>query len=171
VHRIGRTARAGASGIAISFCDGEERAYLVDIERLTRQRIPRVEEHPFRSGARGGGGGAAHGSPAQAQRQHPHPQRQPHQRPLQTSPALQQRPARQQAARQPHPAHAQPSVWPPGARPDRAAPSPPSQPSPRPGGPPPQRPAAPASPRPAGPRDDSVAKFLAEHRPRRPSRR
>ena len=32
VHRIGRTARAGADGIAISFCDGEERAYLRDIE-------------------------------------------------------------------------------------------------------------------------------------------
>ena len=40
VHRIGRTARAGAEGIAISFCDGEERAYLKDIERLTRQAIP-----------------------------------------------------------------------------------------------------------------------------------
>lgn len=39
VHRIGRTARAGAEGIAISFCDGEERAYLRDIERLTRQQI------------------------------------------------------------------------------------------------------------------------------------
>jgi ATP-dependent RNA helicase RhlE len=40
VHRIGRTARAGADGIAISFCDREERAYLRDIERLTRQRVP-----------------------------------------------------------------------------------------------------------------------------------
>ncbi len=39
VHRIGRTARAGESGIAISFCDGEERAYLRDIEHLIRQRI------------------------------------------------------------------------------------------------------------------------------------
>jgi ATP-dependent RNA helicase RhlE len=43
VHRIGRTARAGAEGIAISFCDGEERAYLRDIERLTRQKIPAVD--------------------------------------------------------------------------------------------------------------------------------
>ena len=40
VHRIGRTARAGATGRAISFCDGEERAFLRDIERLTRQSIP-----------------------------------------------------------------------------------------------------------------------------------
>ena len=39
VHRIGRTARAGAEGIAISFCDAEERDYLRDIERLTRQSI------------------------------------------------------------------------------------------------------------------------------------
>lgn len=40
VHRIGRTARAGAAGIAISFCNGEERAYLRDIEKLTRMSIP-----------------------------------------------------------------------------------------------------------------------------------
>ncbi len=39
VHRIGRTARAGADGMAISFCDGEERAYLRDIERLTRIKL------------------------------------------------------------------------------------------------------------------------------------
>lgn len=43
VHRIGRTARAGAEGIAISFCDGEERAYLRDIEKLTRQQIPSTD--------------------------------------------------------------------------------------------------------------------------------
>ncbi len=49
VHRIGRTARAGASGIAFSFCEDEERAYLVDIERLTKNHIPRVDEHPHRS--------------------------------------------------------------------------------------------------------------------------
>ncbi len=40
VHRIGRTARAGAEGIAISLCDGEERALLRGIERLIRQTIP-----------------------------------------------------------------------------------------------------------------------------------
>ncbi|MFT3823447.1 MAG: DEAD/DEAH box helicase [Chitinophagaceae bacterium] len=47
VHRIGRTGRAGASGIALSFCDGEERAYLRDIQKLTAQKIPVVDEHPF----------------------------------------------------------------------------------------------------------------------------
>jgi superfamily II DNA/RNA helicase len=40
VHRIGRTARAGAGGIAISLCDGEERAFLRDIEKLIRISIP-----------------------------------------------------------------------------------------------------------------------------------
>jgi ATP-dependent RNA helicase RhlE len=43
VHRIGRTARAGADGTAISFCDGEERAYLRDIEKLIRMSIPATE--------------------------------------------------------------------------------------------------------------------------------
>jgi ATP-dependent RNA helicase RhlE len=40
VHRIGRTARAGAEGIAISLCDAEERTFLRDIEKLIRQSIP-----------------------------------------------------------------------------------------------------------------------------------
>jgi ATP-dependent RNA helicase RhlE len=40
VHRIGRTARAGADGIAVAFCSPDERGNLRDIERTTRQRIP-----------------------------------------------------------------------------------------------------------------------------------
>ena len=40
VHRIGRTARAGAGGIAISFCDASERAFLRGIEKTIRMRIP-----------------------------------------------------------------------------------------------------------------------------------
>jgi ATP-dependent RNA helicase RhlE len=40
VHRIGRTARAGAEGTAISFCDAEETAYLRDIEKAIRQAVP-----------------------------------------------------------------------------------------------------------------------------------
>jgi len=47
VHRIGRTARAGASGVALSFCDAEERSALRDIERLTRVPVKVVENHPF----------------------------------------------------------------------------------------------------------------------------
>ncbi|WP_018611090.1 DEAD/DEAH box helicase [Segetibacter koreensis] len=49
VHRIGRTGRAGASGIALSFCDAEERAYLKDINKLTAQSVPVVEDHPYHS--------------------------------------------------------------------------------------------------------------------------
>ncbi|MFM8387338.1 MAG: DEAD/DEAH box helicase, partial [Planctomycetia bacterium] len=45
VHRIGRTARAGAEGVAISFCDPTERAYLRDIEREIRMRVPVHEAH------------------------------------------------------------------------------------------------------------------------------
>jgi ATP-dependent RNA helicase RhlE len=40
VHRIGRTARAGAAGVAVSFCADDERSLLRDIERVTRQKIP-----------------------------------------------------------------------------------------------------------------------------------
>jgi len=40
VHRIGRTARAGADGIAVTFCAGDERSMLREIERLTRQKLP-----------------------------------------------------------------------------------------------------------------------------------
>lgn len=52
VHRIGRTGRAGASGIAVSFCDREERPYLRDIQRLIRQDIEVVEDHPYLPGTR-----------------------------------------------------------------------------------------------------------------------
>jgi len=47
VHRIGRTARAGASGIALSFCDTEEKPYLKDIQKLIGQSVPVVTDHPF----------------------------------------------------------------------------------------------------------------------------
>lgn len=43
VHRIGRTARAGADGMAISFCDASERAFLRGIEKLIRARVPVLE--------------------------------------------------------------------------------------------------------------------------------
>ena len=47
VHRIGRTGRASASGIAISFCDMEERPYLRDIKKLINQDIPVINDHPY----------------------------------------------------------------------------------------------------------------------------
>ncbi|WP_320019464.1 DEAD/DEAH box helicase [Labilibaculum manganireducens] len=50
VHRIGRTGRASASGNAISFCDTEEKPYLKDIQKLIRQDIDVVKDHPFLPG-------------------------------------------------------------------------------------------------------------------------
>ncbi len=47
VHRIGRTARGGAAGIAISLCDGEERSILRAIERVIKASIPVHEDHPY----------------------------------------------------------------------------------------------------------------------------
>jgi ATP-dependent RNA helicase RhlE len=47
VHRIGRTGRAGASGLAISFCDAEEKAYLKDIEKLIKKSIPVNHDHAW----------------------------------------------------------------------------------------------------------------------------
>ena len=76
VHRIGRTARAGAEGIALSFCDAEEVAYLRQIEKIIQQPVPIDLEHgyhaepvarlfasgkgtaPKRGGANGGAGRA-----------------------------------------------------------------------------------------------------------------
>lgn len=47
VHRIGRCGRAGEEGISISICEPEENAYITDIEKLTRQKIEIVSDHPF----------------------------------------------------------------------------------------------------------------------------
>jgi ATP-dependent RNA helicase RhlE len=47
VHRIGRTGRAGASGIAIAFCDAEEKAYLKDIQKLIGKQISVIENFTY----------------------------------------------------------------------------------------------------------------------------
>jgi Superfamily II DNA and RNA helicases len=47
VHRIGRTGRAGLGGVALSFCDAEERPLLKDIEKLISKKLPIVEDHPY----------------------------------------------------------------------------------------------------------------------------
>lgn len=47
VHRIGRTGRAGASGIAIAFCDAEEKEYLKDINKLIGKEIPVIADHDY----------------------------------------------------------------------------------------------------------------------------
>ncbi|MBI5164196.1 MAG: DEAD/DEAH box helicase [Magnetospirillum sp.] len=63
VHRIGRTARAGADGIALSFCGADEVAYLRLIEKTIRQAIPVETEHRYHADAiaarRAGGGGGS----------------------------------------------------------------------------------------------------------------
>lgn len=51
VHRIGRTARAGADGIAISLVTGEEKSYLVNIERITKQQLKIEADQPYHSTA------------------------------------------------------------------------------------------------------------------------
>ncbi len=49
VHRIGRTARAGLEGSAVSFCSPDEKAYLKSIERLLGNPVPAVLNHDFHS--------------------------------------------------------------------------------------------------------------------------
>ncbi len=78
VHRIGRTARAGAEGLAFSFCDRSERNYLRGIQRLIRQNIPIYTDHPFAKGGTGHGttehtyrSPLAHREATQAQRKAP----------------------------------------------------------------------------------------------------
>jgi ATP-dependent RNA helicase RhlE len=53
VHRIGRTARAGLGGTAVSFCAGEEKVYLRDIQRLISKKIPVVSDKVYSTSAAG----------------------------------------------------------------------------------------------------------------------
>ncbi|HVV48491.1 MAG TPA: DEAD/DEAH box helicase [Polyangia bacterium] len=85
VHRIGRTARAGASGVALSFCAADERTALREIERLIQKPVRVVDNHPFVSnrgdsdgksgreagGDRGGAGGARGGRAGGAKARRP----------------------------------------------------------------------------------------------------
>ncbi|EXX87141.1 DEAD/DEAH box helicase [Paenibacillus darwinianus] len=76
VHRIGRTGRAGMSGTAISFCEGEEIPYLKDIEKLIGKTIPEVKDHPYpmlglAQPSKAGGASTAGGSKPAKARTHP----------------------------------------------------------------------------------------------------
>ncbi|HMA48776.1 MAG TPA: DEAD/DEAH box helicase, partial [Magnetospirillaceae bacterium] len=68
VHRIGRTARAGAEGVALSFCDMEEIAYLRAIEKVIRQTVPGDEDHAFHDAATAGQRNSPHAKPPKLQR-------------------------------------------------------------------------------------------------------
>lgn len=81
VHRIGRTARAGAGGIALSFCDSTERTYLKDIEKLIRADLTVIGDGPVgeaenpkrqrrKSGGNGGGNGSSQGGGKPWQKRH-----------------------------------------------------------------------------------------------------
>jgi superfamily II DNA/RNA helicase len=94
VHRIGRTARAGADGVAISFCDGEERAYLRDIEKLIRIAIPATD----RRGQKRSTPARTAAAPAQQPPRREQPKRQQPQR--QHAPQPQQPRAQQQSRSQ-----------------------------------------------------------------------
>ncbi len=64
VHRIGRTARAGADGISLSFCSGDELDDLISIEKLLKKKITMIAGHPYESSdaAEGKGGGKVENS-------------------------------------------------------------------------------------------------------------
>lgn len=74
VHRIGRTARAGAAGDAVSFCSAEERGLLRAIERLLRTTVPTATDHAFHSEAASRGTGAAGRAAQSASRPKAHSQ-------------------------------------------------------------------------------------------------
>ncbi len=97
VHRIGRTARAGATGQAISFCAPDERANLRDIEKLTKQAVP-VLEHPLALPTPQEGAPVTARKRPNGARQQPHRQQQ---RPQQQRPAQSRggQPARKPAPR------------------------------------------------------------------------
>ncbi|WP_438001815.1 DEAD/DEAH box helicase [Sorangium sp. So ce185] len=140
VHRIGRTARAGASGVALSFCDSEERPYLADIERLIQKRLPllsipgipwlQADPRPAHQ-AQPQGRPQAQGRPQQRPQGQGRPQAQgrPQQHPQgQGRPQAQGRPQQHGHARPQGPARPQPPARPGG----QARPQPQGQPQARP---------------------------------------
>jgi ATP-dependent RNA helicase RhlE len=123
VHRIGRTARAGESGMAISLCGGDEREYLRDIEKIIRAKIPTLDRLAPRVSKAAPDTEPEEEDRRDAPRQRSHPD--------------------QNRAQHGRPQHGQP------AHPPRPAQSRPSTPAPRPAHPP-QRPARSEAPRPSG---------------------
>ncbi|PVE22144.1 RNA helicase [Microvirga sp. KLBC 81] len=131
VHRIGRTARAGATGLAISFCNDEEKAYLKDIEKLTRLKVPVM---PLPEGLPAAPAPSEHRGEPQRGRPAPHARgHQGHGQPRSADPNAEKGPKRRRrrggkpgggqpqgghpAANQPRPAHGQKSAQ--GQRPQQ----------------------------------------------------
>jgi ATP-dependent RNA helicase RhlE len=83
VHRIGRTARAGRDGIALTFCDASERPLLRDVEKLTRKPLAIVDKHGFHAPARNpatrAGAASTGAQPPAGQRPTSHGPASPHQ--------------------------------------------------------------------------------------------
>ncbi len=100
VHRIGRTARAGADGIAISFCSADEAPFLRDIEKLIRLTIPstdrRTDQRPAHRVAshepRADGGGRNAGKARRRKQRPPYPGNKGHNRPVHGNPRPQSQP-------------------------------------------------------------------------------
>lgn len=117
VHRIGRTGRAGLAGTAISFCDGAQTSYLIDIEELTGRRIEEVEAHPFpmtgeqpteaepkpaQRGRSGGGNGGRNGGERRPRKDAPRSeQKKPPQQQKKQGESRPQQPREQTAAQKP----------------------------------------------------------------------
>ncbi len=163
VHRIGRTARAGATGLAISFCNDEEKAYLKDIEKLTRLKVP-VADLPEGFSAAPVAGEASEPRREQPQRGRPAPHARGHQghgQPRNADPNASTGPKRRRGRGGQKPAGGQPQAAPAAGHQQRPAQGQ------RPAQQPQQRPtqAKPAPRRPEGRSDGAQVAWL-EKRPR-----
>ena len=120
VHRIGRTARAGADGIAISFCDAEERPFLRDIEKLIRMSIPATDRRTQRDGSRAAAAGAARPTHSPQQRKAPSGRGRTHSNDHRHRDGEQPQQRRAQQAQRPHSPKQQPMQKP--SKPSRGQP-------------------------------------------------
>jgi ATP-dependent RNA helicase RhlE len=109
VHRIGRTARAGAEGIAISFCSSDERPFLRDIEKLVKLSIPSTDrrgtQQPSHNEPRGEHRGGRGGQPQGRNKRRRHRNANPHRADGQRG---EQRPPQSERKHEPRPGYAKP---------------------------------------------------------------